>query len=100
MKADLKQKWLAALRSGDYQQGQGELLDVSDNAFCCLGVLCSVAGIERKDISLWATIEGLGRADLVGYEYTDTLMEMNDDEGKSFAEIADWIEANIPADAA
>lgn len=41
MKADLKAKWIAALRSGEYQQGHGVLR--SGDHYCCLGVLCEVA---------------------------------------------------------
>jgi hypothetical protein len=39
---EIQQKWVAALRSGDYAQGSG-LLRTSDNKFCCLGVLCDLA---------------------------------------------------------
>jgi len=35
-------KWLAALRSGTYQQGEGRLN--SHGKYCCLGVLCEVQG--------------------------------------------------------
>lgn len=41
-------KWLAALRGSDYQQGQGYLHYSEDGTdkFCCLGVLCDLAGTE------------------------------------------------------
>ena len=42
MDADLKAKWLEALRSGKYEQTQGTLRD--GDAFCCLGVLCDLTG--------------------------------------------------------
>jgi hypothetical protein len=35
-----RKKWIAALRSGEYKQGKGFLVD--DGNHCCLGVLCSV----------------------------------------------------------
>jgi hypothetical protein len=38
----LKKKWVEALRSGEYQQGEGHLF--KDDSYCCLGVLCKVAG--------------------------------------------------------
>lgn len=41
MNADVKAKWVAALRSGNYEQGEGALQTV--NGFCCLGVLCDLA---------------------------------------------------------
>ena len=37
MNQQIKQQWVAALRSGDYQQTTGELRNGS--GFCCLGVL-------------------------------------------------------------
>ena len=42
MKPDVKQAWLTALRSGDYQQGQGYLRQ--GDQYCCLGVLCDLYG--------------------------------------------------------
>lgn len=44
----LKQKWVAALRSGGFKQGRFALHSISDNTFCCLGVLCVVAGATQK----------------------------------------------------
>ena len=41
LKPEIKQLWLAALRSGDYKQAQGVLRNPS-NAMCCLGVLCNL----------------------------------------------------------
>jgi hypothetical protein len=50
MNADIKAKWVAALRSGEYQQGRGRLK--TGDAFCCLGVLCDCYGKEHPD-SQW-----------------------------------------------
>lgn len=44
---ELVQKWVAALRSGEYKQGRGRLHQAKDNSFCCLGVLCEVAGVKK-----------------------------------------------------
>ena len=39
----VKQKWLDALRSGDYEQGIGALRKANGtDTFCCLGVLCDL----------------------------------------------------------
>lgn len=46
MDADLKVKWIKALRSGEFKQAQGELHDARNNSYCCLGVLCKVVGAE------------------------------------------------------
>ena len=43
----LKDKWIAALRSGKYKQGKGALQ--RNESFCCLGVLCEVAGVHNFD---------------------------------------------------
>jgi hypothetical protein len=46
MNPEIKAQWVAALRSGDYQQGKGALHQYSTgnpDLFCCLGVLCHLA---------------------------------------------------------
>lgn len=40
MNKEVKAKWVAALRSGEYQQAKGMLR--TDVGFCCLGVLCDL----------------------------------------------------------
>lgn len=105
MKADLKAKWIEALRSGEYEQASGQLR--LDGAYCCLGVLCEVAGIPINESG-----DGVGngfRYDydpiyyLVGGRDASIECSLRNDGGASmkrhsFAELADYIEANIPAD--
>lgn len=46
-----KQEWIDALRSGDYDQGQGALVKIDEQgecSYCCLGVLAHIAGADRK----------------------------------------------------
>lgn len=50
-----KQRWLAALRSGKYEQTKGWLN--KDNKFCCLGVACEVF---KEDVNLTVTEEVYG----------------------------------------
>lgn len=116
MNADLKAKWIAALRSGDYRQVQGYLHN--EGGFCCLGVLCDLAAVPFTEGPSDDT-DGLVRFYDFGARHRNEemicgdmreglktgfsdlaleLAEMND-HGRSFAEIADWIEANIPAEA-
>lgn len=38
----LRDAWIEALRSGEYQQGEGLLKEY--DYYCCLGVLCDVSG--------------------------------------------------------
>lgn len=41
MNQAIKEKWVAALRSGEFEQGRRNLRS-SDDKFCCLGVLCHI----------------------------------------------------------
>ena len=48
-----KNKWLKALRSGDYEQGTDYLNyrhEGGTNAFCCLGVACDISGVKWKKV--------------------------------------------------
>jgi hypothetical protein len=109
-------KWLKALRKGGYTQGQGALYIPHEKSFCCLGVLqhCLSGGSVEDDI----TEDGKeGYAVLPSSEWLrEQRIEFstrhvnksespylpafdcdaataNDDLGKTFAEIADAIEA-------
>jgi len=97
MDAQLKAKWVEALRSGKYQQTTNYLK--SDNGYCCLGVLCDIQGAdfdaikeEFGSLSLaYNPKQYLGKVDeLISHD----LAQMNDN-GKSFLEIADYIEKNL-----
>lgn len=48
MDPQAKAEWIAALRSGDYAQGEGSLRYGGD--YCCLGVLCD---LKKSDTSYW-----------------------------------------------
>lgn len=47
MNQEIKARWLTALRSGEYEQGDGQLhydeVGEEKPQFCCLGVLCDLA---------------------------------------------------------
>lgn len=91
MEAELKSKWVEALRSGKYEQGRASLR--SGGKYCCLGVLCAVAGLEISTDG--ENVDGgYGPITELGVR-TDTLWWMNDQEKKSFTEIADYIEKNL-----
>ena len=49
MKQEWKDKWVAALRSGDYEQGREGLRDYK-NRYCCLGVLCDIVIAENPHL--------------------------------------------------
>lgn len=116
---ELEKKWVAALRSGEYQQTRQALYD--GKGFCCLGVLCEI--MERPK-SLVNGTNGTYLYDFGPYTYTDddgfdhtesfeedgelpppfreqigmslgfmeVLIEMNDTDRNNFSEIAEWIE--------
>lgn len=92
MDANLKAKWIEALRGGEFKQCTTVLCDDKTEEYpmyCCLGVLCVVAHMP-PDAESYAQLNYM----VGGYQ---PLVNLNDEEGKSFPEIADWIEANIPA---
>jgi hypothetical protein len=101
MDPEVKAVWIAALRSGKYQQGRG---------FCCHGVLCDLLGVE------WQRLKHTGLEARLFYGYGHGTMAMPaareldraklhedaawelanmNDNGEPFAEIADYIEANL-----
>lgn len=92
MDQETKDKWVAALRSGNYKQCQNDLR--GRDGFCCLGVLADIKGVdwgfpetfEREDESLLLN-EFAG----IGNIYQKALASKND-SGDSFDEIADYIE--------
>ncbi len=46
MNPEIKEKWVSALLSGKYDQGDGKLRSV--NGYCCLGVLCDIYSHEHN----------------------------------------------------
>lgn len=123
MNPEIKTKWLSALRSGEYSQGERVLRD-KDNNYCCLGVLCDIAIKENPELAKWekSTCDINGNEvyrviDSLGYEAyvlnpgvlewsgltennpkvngaEGSLAELND-QGHTFKEIADIIEAQL-----
>jgi len=47
MRKEIAEKWVAALRSGEYQQERGYLH--TEHGHCCLGVLCDLHQRETGD---------------------------------------------------
>lgn len=106
MKEEIKDKWVAALRSGKYVQTRDRLKDY-DNGFCCLGVLCDISGVSEwkvgvdsyvylnKDGTLplsvmeWAGLRSPD-GEVSGQEH-DSLAEIND-AGNTFETISQIIE--------
>lgn len=118
----IKQEWVAALRSGEYTQGIA-VLSGKEGKDCCLGVLCKLAvkhsvivppteygrcfvygykmdsAILPDEVCDWAKISADGYLqEPFNSKYTggniSALTSANDD-GYSFNEIADIIEAQF-----
>jgi hypothetical protein len=104
----VKEIWLKALRSGEYQQCRAYLH--TESGYCCLGVLSELAcqsgevDLERK---WWSEARfetfGSGSSFLdsrvatwagLNADREQRLASMND-AGKSFLEIADYIEEHL-----
>jgi hypothetical protein len=57
-----KALWVAALRSGEYEQGDGALKSVADShdvTYCCLGVACEISGVGEWTDSDGVSMDGL-----------------------------------------
>ena len=103
MKIVTKEEWIAALRSGEYRQGQRALHNRQDNSFCCLGVLCEISEMPKNadenftsyvfpDNAQSFLLPSAGLYNYLGLPYYfNSVANMNDND-KSFNEIADWLE--------
>lgn len=122
MKHEIAERWVAALRSGQYKQTKSVLYDGA--GFCCLGVLCElavsagIAELVRGPEGEWEGYEyrygvlgdldfetlpevvrtwaGIASNDGVfGDSDFDNLTHLNDSQGYDFNQIADVIEREI-----
>lgn len=96
-------KWVEALRSGGYKQAKSYLK--AKEGYCCLGIACKIQGISDLDIfgrsypknivvPLNDKIPNILLGDADGRNFLGIVSLMNDN-GKTFKEIADWIERNV-----
>ena len=103
----VKQKWLEALRSGEYKQGKGLLYNPSSDSYCCIGVLCTINGESKEELVNCPLPMNIKRktskydfAQIHQWEFpyegrTETLTNLNDREAFDFGRIADIIEATV-----
>jgi hypothetical protein len=111
MNHNIKTKWVAALRSGDYKQTKGALrrppgADYPEG-YCCLGVLCEVVKPNApwlKDGDRYTLLGAAGVApqsivQQLGLTFDDqgayNLLPHMNDGGRTFEEIADFIEERL-----
>lgn len=97
---EFKEKWIAALRSGEYNQASRCLFD--GDGYCCLGVACSIIGSAKSDLMNRSWVRDFMAPDIPKQLIGDranlvvkVLSEMNDQGDMAFPEIADWIDANL-----
>jgi hypothetical protein len=92
-------KWLEALRSRRYKQGFSQLRGTS--TYCALGVLCDVVAPERwtgfgplyaHDGSYSSPSNQVLKAAGLSKREALHVTYFNDQGGRSFEEIADWLE--------
>ena len=106
MNKRVKQKWLRALKSGEYAKGKGRLgrTRYTDTEFCCLGVLvCEMTPefFQRGQYDWWQ-VDDFGNYlpdDLAAHWGLDdntqqTLAKLNDDS-VSFDPVIAYIENNL-----
>ena len=74
MDPELKAKWVAALRSGEYKQGRDVLHNNKSNTYCCLGVLCRVAEFETDGFSDIDVDDSATVFSIPGFTPSSTLM--------------------------
>ena len=99
---DFKRKWIEALRSGEYKQGRGYLIDMDRETYCCLGVACAISGgnFSTAGEGQYPSPDNFGVPVLLRgkNDLTTKLAYMNDGidtRDHSFSEIADWIQENL-----
>lgn len=96
--------WVAALRSGEYTQGQGQLVERHPDTdeligHCCLGVACVIAeqatgvGFVEGEILPRRVQRWLGLRTPAGEIKGNLALTELNDEGHSFDYIADLIES-------
>lgn len=105
----VKEKWLVALRSGKYKQGQSRLCN-EQNEYCCLGVLAEVMQVpktlsndvcyNKKSYAYFfpSEIDGYTASvpsNILSNSIQHILWDMNDTYKQDFNQIANYIEENL-----
>lgn len=94
MNDDVKQKWLTALRSGDYEQGRAHLALITPEGaeYCCLGVLCDLA--ERAGL-IETQVKDYGNNRIVYYVPHGVLVD-EDPEYDQEMDLPAWSTTGLP----
>lgn len=112
----IKNKWIKALRSGDYKQGRFNLYLPGPNktkgTYCCLGVLGAIYGISSRSLNsegdyskeynpnshkaaIKCKLPKMMLESVDDNKFLKKLVDMNDNKNNSFIQIAKYIEKNL-----
>lgn len=102
---EFKARWVEALESDRYEQGQSALKTHSDK-FCCLGVAADLkdpdgwyeaaCNIEHYWAGGCLSLRDNARKEIsLSRDAQNELIRMNDDGKMTFTEIAKWIKENL-----
>ncbi len=103
---EFKDKWVKALRSGDYEQGRERLISEDKCTYCCFGVSCIISGFTKLEIYGYSIIDRrLQEKNKLAFDKIPSLLHDTDKYWKiinfltekndayvSFKDIANWIE--------
>lgn len=111
MDVALKTKWTEALDSEKYAQVRGVLHRTEpqqrigdEPGYCCLGVLCEVAGLEQNAFGHFKMVDGWAGSEPspaqlaewgITIDEANDLIQMNDNDRLPFPEISEWIKENL-----
>lgn len=90
MNPKLKKKWVKALMSGEYEQGDSALF--SGGKYCCLGVLGNICGYPHLSSDIYLETGPLYEE--LPFEVQEQLAYLND-HGVPFPVIAGFIQENL-----
>ncbi len=119
MDIDLRERWVSALRHGEYRQGRGQLCKRAWDGtllYCPLGVLACVMGWTWEDVNLadgfGSTVfmrpvppyqplnpyqgptEVIAEGGRMAGRVSSEIIRLSDDKGATFDEIAAYIASN------
>lgn len=100
MNQEWKEKWVKALRSGEYEQGTHDFRK-GTNCYCVMGVLYDLYAPSEwvqnhHSIPSWTNMAASSARTVLklSYNMAGILIQMND-RGSTFEELADYIEQNL-----
>jgi hypothetical protein len=100
----VKEKWITALRSGEFKQAKGALKEATDEGakYCCLGVLATIQGVDPYSVQSKEgeyLSEEFGKELGLDFDVQQKLARMNDGtfnrSSHSFSQIADYIKEQL-----